>query len=210
LLCISGNLERPVIVREYYDRHVFGLRSLVDDGVLSARGEFPLLAYRLYARYQDMDVEAVAVLAEAWFLSDESYVERLRIGCDKRLGAFAQMVALARDASGLAKKPPLARTDVRKFAFLTNISGQRYDSSLITMGHTHTRACANAVKIFARHLAETEEPSVLAVASGIAEDATGYWCTDLGRPGTDRNCTVMDMDGSYPFENGKSFVVYTV
>ena len=66
------------------------------------------------------------------------------------------------------------------------------------------------MKILARPLAETEDPSILAVASGIAEDATGYWCTDLRRPGTDRNCTVLNMDGSYPFENGKNFVVYTV
>ena len=210
MLWSSGELDRPVIVREYYDRRVFGLRSLTDAGKLPAWGEFPLLACLLYARYQDMDIEAVAVVAEAWFLSDEENIELLRQNCDKRLGALAQMAGLARDATGLSQKPPLARTDARRFAFLTNVSGQRYNSSLITMGHTHTRACADAVKIFARHLAETEDPSILAVAGGIAEDATGYWCTDLRRPGTDRNCTVLNMDGSYPFENGKNFVVYTV
>lgn len=61
-----------------------------------------------------------------------------------------------------------------------------------------------------RHIAETESPSILAVTSGIAEDATGYWCTDLSRPGTDRNCTVLDMDGSYPFANEQNFIVYTI
>lgn len=203
------NLERPVIIREYFNSRVFGLQQLVEDGTIPA-GEFPLLAFRLYTRYQDMDVEAVAVLADSGFLANDEYVALLRKNCARRLGAFGQMVDLSRDASGLGKTPPPGGVEPHRFAFLTDVSGQRYASSLVTLGYTHARACADAVKILARHLAETETPSILAVASGIAEDATGYWCTDLCRPGTERNCTVLDMDGSYPFKNGQNYIVYTV
>lgn len=203
------NLERPVIVREYFNNRVFGLEQFADSRGYSGK-EFPLLAFRLYTRYQDMDVEALAVLAESWFLASDENAALLREKCDKRLGALGQMVCLAREASGLAKRPPVGRCESRRFAFLTDVTGQRFESSLITVGYTHTRACADAVRILARHIAETEKPAVLSVASGIAEDATGYWCTDLRRPGTDRNCTVMDMDGSYPFAGGERFIVYSV
>lgn len=203
------NLERPVIVREYFNNGVFGLRALADGGAFSG-GDFPLLAFRLYTRYQDMDVEAVAVLAESWFLASDEYAAQLSKNSAKRLGALGQMVTLAREASGLPQRAGTQGADRRRFAFITDVSGQRYNSSLITVGYTHTRACADAVKIFARHIAETESPSILAVASGIAEDATGYWCTDLCRPGTDRSCTVLDMDGSYPFANGQNYIVYTL
>lgn len=204
-----GNLERPVIIREYMNRRVFGLQHLVEDGTIPVN-KFPLLAFRLYTRYLDMDVEAVAVLAESWFLANDDYVELLHRNCARRLGAFAQMVGLAREASGLGRGPLPDGDESHLFAFLTDVSGQRYNSSLITLGYTHARACADSVKILARHLAETERPSILAVASGIAEDNTGYWCTDLRRPGTDRNCTVLNMDGKYPFQNGQTYIVYTV
>ena len=200
------NLDRPVIVREYFNRGIFGLQELAGDADFAGR-EFPLLAFRLYTRYQDMDVEAVAVLAESWFLARGDYLALLRKNCAKRLGALGQMSSLALEASGLGQRS--GAESGRRFAFITDVSGQRYDSSLITVGYTHTRACADAVKIFARHIAETESPAILAVASGIAEDATGYWCTDLCRPGTDRSCTVLDMDGSYPFANGQNYIVYT-
>lgn len=206
---IIKDLDRPVIVREYCNRRTFGLQRLIDSGRLPD-GEFPLLAFRLYARYQDMDIDAMAVLAEAWFLSDEACMKPLRKNCARRLGALGEMADLAREAAGFTGKPPLQPTEKKVFAFLTDVSGQRYESSLITMGNTHSRACADAVKIFARHLAETETPAVLAVASGIVEDGFGNWTTDLCRPGPDRNCTVMDLDGSYPFEKGRRSIVYSL
>lgn len=209
MIWICGNLERPVIVRQYYHRSHFGLQKLVDDGTLP-EADFPLLACRLYTRYTDMDIEATAVFVESWFLSYPALIERLRKGCDPQLGALGQMACLVREATGLSQKPPVTREDSRKIALITSVAGQRFQSSLITFGYTHTRACADSVKILARHIVETENPSVLAVASGIAEDIQGHWTTDLRHGGTDRNCTVLDIDGSYPFEGGQNYVIYSV
>ncbi len=209
MIWICGNLERPVIVRQYYDSRLFGLQDLVDCGALSESG-FPLLAFRLYTRYTDMDIEATAVLAESWFLSDPNYTMALRQNCDPKLGALGQMACFVREATGLSKKLPAAKEDTRKFAFLTNVSGRRFQSSLFTFGYTHTRACADAVKILARHMVETENPAVLAIASGISETVQGRWTTDLCREGDERNCTLLDIDGSYPFENGQNCIIYTV
>lgn len=205
---ICKNLDRPVIIREYCNFRLFTPQRF--DGGGRPGGDLPLLAFRLYARYQDMDIDAMAVLAESWFLSDEDCMRRLRENAVRRFGALGQMADFAREAAGFAGKPPISRGESRKIGFLTDVSGRRYESSLITMGNTHTRACADAVKIFARHLAETEDPAVLAVASGIVEDGFGNWTTDLCRPGPDRNCTVMDMDGTYPFENGRRSIVYSL
>lgn len=209
MIWICGNLDRPVIARQYYDSGLFGLQDLADCGALS-ENEFPLLAFRLYVRYMDIDIEATAVLAESWFLSDQSYTTALRQNCDPKLGALSQMACFVRDATGLSKKPPVAKEDSRKFAFLTNVAGRRIQSSLITFGHTHIRACADAVKILSRHMVETEDPAVLAVASGISENIQGSWNTDLRGGGDDRNCTLLDIDGSYPFENGQNCIIYTV
>lgn len=209
MIWICGNLERPVVVRQYYHRNLFGLQKLVENGTLP-EADFPLLACRLYTRYTDMDVEATAVFAESWFLCYPALTDRLHKGCDPRLGALGQMACLVQKATGLSQKPPVTREDSRKIALITSVAGRRFQSSLITLGHAHARACADSVKILARHIIETENPSVLAVASGIAEDAQGRWTTDLRHNGAERNCTILDIDGSYPFENGQNYIVYSV